>query len=723
VSIPEIRLCGDPFPRSGAAAALRALLDAANRAGWRCGIGLGECGGDPGGARRVELHGGGGAREVRTDLSAAELAPVLAALAWPVAATAPLVVFGGDDAVRRAALAHGEACFVLSGAGLAPERALALVAAHLRGWPHADPELVAPDAEALARLPDPRWPGRVLHVGADAECGTDLAVTAAARGALPLTVLLPERDAAREAELRALAESAAPAGAVDLVFAAGDPSAAHLSAAAAVLLPWRVAQPPRVLLDALASGRPVLVSRWAATARALRAPEICLPLGGRRRGAAFEPDLRAIDAALRALRDDYPRALERGRRAQRVALEHWRPARPVPPPAPARGERTTIVLEAPLLETSSTSVLTLATARALVQRGRADVYLVPRPPFEHSLAWLRSRAPELVSHLCAVPPPADLWLSAGWPPRPDRPATRCFAVRFDWEYGALPLELTPLLTEEADLVVVHSRAVARTLAAAGRPARGVVTIPHGVAPAFAPEATPDPRILASKGARPALLFVGGLIWRKGIDVLLSAALRDLRGPGAPVLVIKPVGSASSYAGYHLGDLVERVRRTLGESEVLVLDGDASDAEMAGIYTACDLLVHPYRGEGFGMSVLEARASGLPVVVTRGGSTDDFCDGASCLGVAAVRRRIALPGAHVGHPWVLEPDAADLGSTVREALRDLPLLRAAALREAAAVRARHDWAHAAERLLRIASDVRSRPERGPVPGSLALARAT
>jgi tetratricopeptide (TPR) repeat protein len=36
-----------------------------------------------------------------------------------------------------------------------------------------------------------------------------------------------------------------------------------------------------------------------------------------------------------------------------------------------------------------------------------------------------------------------------------------------------------------------------------------------------------------------------------------------------------------------------------------------------------MLVSTYRGEGFSMPTLEAMASGLPVIVTRGGATDDF----------------------------------------------------------------------------------------------------
>ena len=58
--------------------------------------------------------------------------------------------------------------------------------------------------------------------------------------------------------------------------------------------------------------------------------------------------------------------------------------------------------------------------------------------------------------------------------------------------------------------------------------------------------------------------------------------------------------------------------------VVLLDDDLSDEEMAALYRACDVLVHPYRGEGFAMPVLEAMACGLPVIVTGGGPTDEFC---------------------------------------------------------------------------------------------------
>ena len=49
-----------------------------------------------------------------------------------------------------------------------------------------------------------------------------------------------------------------------------------------------------------------------------------------------------------------------------------------------------------------------------------------------------------------------------------------------------------------------------------------------------------------------------------------------------------------------------------------IDRSLTEAEMAGLYAACDCLVHPFRGEGFGLPVVEAMACGLPAIVTGAG---------------------------------------------------------------------------------------------------------
>jgi glycosyltransferase involved in cell wall biosynthesis len=572
-----------------------------------------------------------------------------------------------------------------------------------------------PDAELAGFLAlAPAGPGpRLLHPGsADPRDGTDVAVRAFARlrrGSL--TVLLAQPDPQLAERLQRLA--AREAGhAVDLQIAVGAWSPLAVARADAVLLPMRALRDARRLRTALASARPVIATRAASTARLLAAPGVCLPVGGavvHCGGAAHvEPDVRSVVRQLERAIDDPTVAAIAQRARAHVALPNGN-GRPAPAP---RDSRPVVVLEAPLFEVSSAAELTLHTARALRARGRVDLFLVPRAPLRKDRAWLLARAPELEPLLAESPPPADLWLTAGWPPRADRPPARCWVHRFDWEWGALPVELAPLLVHEVDRVVVHSTYVRRMLAAAGRPVARIDLVPHGVdATVFHDNAPPLDSVLAFKGDRPAVLFVGGLIWRKGFDLWLGALLEPA-ARGRVRLVVKAVGGGDAYAGFHLRDLVERARARLPDA-ILLIEDDLQPAAMGSLYAACDLLVHPYRGEGFGMPVLEARACGLPVVVTAGGSTDDFCRGAGCVPIAAARRAVELPDPHLSTPWVLEPDRAALANAIDAALRDLPALRAQARAASRSVRAAHTWSAAAARIERLAgAAVAARDTRAP-----------
>lgn len=724
--VKPVRLYGDPFGSGSACVALRAALQQCAERGLTAGLCLSavRAGGGTGPAPAaqpgvVELGDGARSFAVATDLDAGAIAALRRAVATPVPATAPVLVFAParwrSDLLALAGLEWPRACAVLD--ACAGAVAAALDAAHdqLRWAGTEDPAIACdlPRLQRWAALPPPPPDGLVLHVGAgDPAAGSDVAVRAFldAGGGRRLRIVLPTGDEREAARLRDIALAHGGIAARErLEFAIGPLQPAHAADCAVVLQPLRRLFAGDVLPQLLASGRPVVATRFFATALALGAPGTCVPIGGSLvRGddglLLCEPDPDNVRTALRTVLADADRARTLGLRARThavVALSAGRPAAPPARPATPR-TRPLVVLEAPFFEVSSAAELSIETARALRARDLVDLQLVPTAPFRGDLDALRRRAPDLLRHLARDPGAADLWLASGWPPRAERPRCGTFALRVDWEYGALPTDLTPLLTQEADRVVVHSRHVERTVAAAGCAPDRIVRVPHGVdGDAFHDRAAPDADLLAWKGDRPAVLFVGGMVFRKGIDVLLRMALAATQQGAGFALVLKCLGHDQHYAGFHLRELVQRFAQTPGAPPVRVLDGELDRAQLPGVYRACDLLCHPYRGEGFGMPVLEARACGLPVLVTRGGATDDFAAGEGTVGLRAARRAIELPGAFVGQPWLLEPDAEAAGTALRQSLADLPALAAAARAQAAAVRAAHGWDRAAAALEALA----------------------
>lgn len=707
----EVRLWGDPFSASPESAALRAVLRVAEHEGVRCGLALtlaklraqtghAGCGSD---GREVVLDDGcGGELRMTTVASDADLQLLVAAAGRAVVATAPLLVFGDADAVAQAGFEFGAACLVVLAEGnpeVLLQRLRALIASH-----GDDPSPLELDTRALAfAVGEPAGAERLLVLASSAdEHSVDPVFLALAtlqrERKVQVTIATDAAEAARVRvalqRTRLLADLHTNVDAEPL-----------LRDAAVVVLPWHGNAPRALLARALASGRAVVAPRCFATADLL-ADGACLPVGGVWQGDVFVPEPRHLLAQLRSALTDPSRARTLGRRGRAHVLEMARGPRPAAaaPAARTHHDRPSVVLEAPLFELSSSALLTVATARALLRADHVELWVVARGAHQVALARLRQAAPDVLARCVRQPPPqTDLWLTTGWPPRAARPAgAHTFAVRVDWEYGALPVALAPLLVQEADAVVVHSRIVEATIAAAGRPRDTIALVPHGVdGDVFHPYATPLADVVAWKRDRVAIVFAGGLIWRKGVDLLLQALLQMPARLRAQVcLVVKPMGGHTSYRGFEMGELLHRFRAA-GAVDTLIVERDLTAAEMAGLYTACDVYAQPYRGEGFGLPVLEALACGLPTVVTAGGSTDDFAWGGGCLRVAAIHRDVDLPEPCLSQPWVLEPDVGSLGAALARAVGERNELRRLAVAAAPAVAARSSWDHAAAQIEALA----------------------
>ncbi|RMF59067.1 MAG: glycosyltransferase, partial [Calditrichaeota bacterium] len=256
----------------------------------------------------------------------------------------------------------------------------------------------------------------------------------------------------------------------------------------------------------------------------------------------------------------------------------------------------------------------------LLEKGH-EVSIVPYEPDQFS-PGTDQRLQQLASRIGArLSRPADVHVRHQWPPKLTPPEQGHWVVMQPWEFGSLPEEWVPVFSGQVDECWVPSTYVKEVYVASGVPAARVHVIPNGVDPArFHPDVKPFS--LRTK-KRFKFLYVGGTIHRKGIDLLLRAFTEVFSASDEVCLVIKDLGGDSFYQGQTFRAKIQEQVKKKDAPEIEYIDAVLAEEEMAGLYTACDVLVHPYRGEGFGLPILEAMACGRAVIVTHGGAALDF----------------------------------------------------------------------------------------------------
>jgi glycosyltransferase-like protein len=141
----------------------------------------------------------------------------------------------------------------------------------------------------------------------------------------------------------------------------------------------------------------------------------------------------------------------------------------------------------------------------------------------------------------------------------------------------------------------------------------------------------DARVARRHGLRagaPLLLAVGGIEERKNtVRTLQAFAIFRQAHPGAQLAI---VGGASlldhdRYAAQFRAVLAAS-GSTVGPGGDVVMTGSVPDADMPALLRLADALLMPSLREGFGLVVLEALASGTPVVVSRLAPFTEYLDG-------------------------------------------------------------------------------------------------
>jgi glycosyltransferase involved in cell wall biosynthesis len=248
-------------------------------------------------------------------------------------------------------------------------------------------------------------------------------------------------------------------------------------------------------------------------------------------------------------------------------------------------------------------------------------------------------------------------------------AARSLGVPLVWHVRVADTDprLDPLLVRLSTAIVANSAATAARLRRVPIAVAKTTVVPNGVDLArFAPR-LPDPALRGALGLDPALPvvgYVGRLEHGKGVDVLLEAAARVHTKLPAAFLFVGDGPLRSTLAG-----------RAAAEGLPAHFVGRRDD--VAELLRLCSVVVLPSRQEAFGRVLVEAMASGVPVVATAVGGIPEVCtDGVTGLLVPPE-----------------DPDA--LATAIALTLTDQVATAARVATAAADMRARFDFAaHAA-----------------------------
>ena len=222
----------------------------------------------------------------------------------------------------------------------------------------------------------------------------------------------------------------------------------------------------------------------------------------------------------------------------------------------------------------------------------------------------------------------------------------------------------------ASAVVAIARTVERELVGIGVSPERIRVIHHGVDTDEFHPGPEDPVALGLPATGPRALFVGDIrSGRKNLD----AVLRALRWVQQVRLIVIGQLEGSPYPS---------MAQQLGVSDRVTFLGFRSD--VATVMRACDFMVFPTRYEPFGLVVLEALSSGLPVIVTR----------------AAGAAEIMNPqcGVLLDDPDQIEPLARGM-----QQLSD-PHVRESAAKAAREIACQHDWRRMSEQYMELFAEV-------------------
>lgn len=348
----------------------------------------------------------------------------------------------------------------------------------------------------------------------------------------------------------------------------------------------------------------------------------------------------------------------------------------------------------------------------IVARPTARHEYIPAPDSQHAQLYRQLSAP--TTHTASV------HIAHQWPPVLHPPAEGAWVLMQPWEYGGLPSQWIPVIRDQVDEYWVYCNWQRECAIASGVPENRIRVIPLGVdTMRYRPEGSKF-QLQTRKAYK--FLAIGGIIPRKGMDILIQAYLKTFSASDDVCLVIKGLSSRHAYNNNELQLEFANLSKSIVEEGGPAIEfvGDTlTDEEIASLYRACDVFVAPFRGEGFCLPIAEAMSSGLPVVVSQVGPVLDLCDEETAYMVPA--SQVSLGSSFAGHYsghlgfWWAEPDVDALAQHMRHLVENPEAGRAMGQRARQRIKNHFTW----QRTSRLISErIRELSEKPPLRFSAA-----
>lgn len=242
-----------------------------------------------------------------------------------------------------------------------------------------------------------------------------------------------------------------------------------------------------------------------------------------------------------------------------------------------------------------------------------------------------------------------------------------------WEYSKVPFEWQYKWETFADAVIAPSKwSIDRYLEGGLEPSRAFI-IPNGYNPEIFNMEKEESKFFNNDVYT--FVYVGNGQRRKGIDIMIDAWKEAFVKADKVQLFIKD--TPQIYGESNILSEVFRIQYKTTCGKIIYNDESLSESDMANIYKNAYAVVHPYRGEGFGMHVQESLVCGALPIISTGGPTDEFVpnDVGYKISTAVTTQDLTAPEYFVmkpgdslnmmgSHGWILQPNKEDLINKLR-----------------------------------------------------------